>query len=178
MYCALFSCNIHSLSLPCLIQLLFLLISFLIWSPFLIGSSSNTIPLFGSQSFSPIHFNVERDFGGGAEMARMLLSLPAIGAGVGGLSAHWWDEINDSVKWQDGIFFALCGVYALVSVVALVSRLLLMLQHFFMYTCRQRFWIIVRLDYSFLSALKFNFLLIRSLVTDELELLSSALFIN
>lgn len=54
-------------------------------------------------------------------MARMLLSLPAIDAGVGGLSAHWWDEINDSVKWQNGIFFALCGVYALVSVVALIQ---------------------------------------------------------
>lgn len=119
-----FSVAIYILSLPCLIQLLFLLLSFLIWSPFLIGSSSNTIPLFGSQSFSPAHFNVGRDFGGGAEMARMLLSLPAIDAGVGGLSAHWWDEINDSVKWQNGIFFALCGVYALVSVVALVSRLL------------------------------------------------------
>ncbi|CAN6479874.1 unnamed protein product [Victoria cruziana] len=33
----------------------------------------------------------------------------------------WWDEIDDSREWQDGIFFALCVAYALVSFVALVQ---------------------------------------------------------
>ncbi|KAI3466579.1 hypothetical protein Pfo_023242 [Paulownia fortunei] len=56
-------------------------------------------------------------------MTRMPLSFPAIDVGVGGLASSWWNEINESVKWQDGIFFTLCAVYALVSSVALVSRL-------------------------------------------------------
>lgn len=54
-------------------------------------------------------------------MTRMPLRFPAIGAGVGVLSADWWDEINESSGWQDGIFFSLCAAYALVSSVALVS---------------------------------------------------------
>jgi hypothetical protein len=32
----------------------------------------------------------------------------------------WWDDVNESTQWQDGIFFALCCAYALVSAVALV----------------------------------------------------------
>lgn len=51
-------------------------------------------------------------------MERVQLSSPDI---HGELTANWWDEINESVKWQDGIFFTLCGAYALVSAVALVS---------------------------------------------------------
>ncbi|KAK6133378.1 hypothetical protein DH2020_032888 [Rehmannia glutinosa] len=51
----------------------------------------------------------------------MPLSFPAIDAGVGGMSASWWNEINESVQWQDGIFFTLCAVYALVSSVALIQ---------------------------------------------------------
>ncbi|PRQ28489.1 hypothetical protein RchiOBHm_Chr5g0003581 [Rosa chinensis] len=31
----------------------------------------------------------------------------------------WWDDINESTKWQDGIFYSLCAAYALVSSVAL-----------------------------------------------------------
>ncbi|PON84066.1 Tobamovirus multiplication protein [Trema orientale] len=31
----------------------------------------------------------------------------------------WWDEINESTQWQDGIFYSLCAAYALVSTVAL-----------------------------------------------------------
>ncbi|XP_022842874.1 tobamovirus multiplication protein 1-like [Olea europaea var. sylvestris] len=54
-------------------------------------------------------------------MTRMLLTLPEIDFGVGELAANWWDEINESVKWQDGIFFSLCGAYALVSAVALIQ---------------------------------------------------------
>ncbi|EOY28660.1 Tobamovirus multiplication 1 isoform 2, partial [Theobroma cacao] len=34
--------------------------------------------------------------------------------------SDWWDEINESTQWQDGIFYALCAAYALVSSVALV----------------------------------------------------------
>ncbi|XP_073123669.1 tobamovirus multiplication protein 1 [Henckelia pumila] len=52
---------------------------------------------------------------------RMPTSFPAIDAGVGRLSAGWWNEINESVEWQDGIFFALCAAYALVSLVALIQ---------------------------------------------------------
>ncbi|KAL1567745.1 E3 ubiquitin-protein ligase tom1 [Salvia divinorum] len=55
-------------------------------------------------------------------MARMLLSSAAIDAGgVGELSSDWWDDINASVQWQDGIFFTLCAVYALLSSVALIQ---------------------------------------------------------
>ncbi|KAK6149770.1 hypothetical protein DH2020_017295 [Rehmannia glutinosa] len=51
----------------------------------------------------------------------MPLSFPAIDIGVGGPPANWWDEINESVKWQDGIFFSLCAAYAAVSAVALIQ---------------------------------------------------------
>lgn len=33
---------------------------------------------------------------------------------------NWWEEVNESTQWQDGIFFALSGAYALVSAIALV----------------------------------------------------------
>ncbi|KAM1123889.1 hypothetical protein ACFX13_005278 [Malus domestica] len=33
----------------------------------------------------------------------------------------WWDEINESSRWQDGIFYALSAAYALVSSVALIQ---------------------------------------------------------
>lgn len=39
---------------------------------------------------------------------------------AGALVSNWWDEINESPRWQDGIFYALCAAYALVSSVALV----------------------------------------------------------
>ncbi|KAK4485091.1 hypothetical protein RD792_007700 [Penstemon davidsonii] len=54
-------------------------------------------------------------------MTTMPLSFPAIDVGVGFLSSSWWEEINESVKWQDQIFFTLCAVYALVSSVALIQ---------------------------------------------------------
>lgn len=40
---------------------------------------------------------------------------------VGGVHLNWWDEINESTQWQDGIFYALCAAYALVSSVALIQ---------------------------------------------------------
>ncbi|XP_024988036.1 tobamovirus multiplication protein 1-like [Cynara cardunculus var. scolymus] len=36
-------------------------------------------------------------------------------------SSDWWEEINESRYWQDGIFFALCASYALVSAIALIQ---------------------------------------------------------
>lgn len=51
-------------------------------------------------------------------MKRVQLSSPEF---HGELTASWWDQINESVKWQDGIFFTLCGAYALVSAVALIQ---------------------------------------------------------
>ncbi|KAG5234627.1 tobamovirus multiplication protein [Salix suchowensis] len=33
----------------------------------------------------------------------------------------WWQDINDSTQWQDGIFYTLCAAYALVSTVALIQ---------------------------------------------------------
>ncbi|PKI72314.1 hypothetical protein CRG98_007294 [Punica granatum] len=42
-------------------------------------------------------------------------------AEVGVLVSDWWDEVNESIQWQDGIFYSLCGAYALVASVALVS---------------------------------------------------------
>ncbi|XP_021887383.1 tobamovirus multiplication protein 1 isoform X1 [Carica papaya] len=40
---------------------------------------------------------------------------------AGALVSNWWDEINESPRWQDGIFYALCAAYALVSSVALIQ---------------------------------------------------------
>lgn len=40
---------------------------------------------------------------------------------LGGLTTSWWDGINKSTGWQDGIFYTLCSLYALVSAVALIQ---------------------------------------------------------
>ncbi|GMH15792.1 hypothetical protein Nepgr_017633 [Nepenthes gracilis] len=37
------------------------------------------------------------------------------------MSASWWDKINESTQWQDGIFYSLCALYAIVSAVALIQ---------------------------------------------------------
>ncbi|KAK1434414.1 hypothetical protein QVD17_00154 [Tagetes erecta] len=50
-------------------------------------------------------------------MTRMLLSIPSPSS----FDLSWWDEINESKNWQDGIFFTLCGFYGLVSAIALVQ---------------------------------------------------------
>jgi len=36
-------------------------------------------------------------------------------------ASEWWDEINKSTKWQDGIFYTLSAAYALVASVALIQ---------------------------------------------------------
>ncbi|PWA87991.1 hypothetical protein CTI12_AA124860 [Artemisia annua] len=57
-------------------------------------------------------------------MGRMLMNiLPS--ASVESMnvffSKNWWEEINESKDWQDGIFFTLSAFYALVSAVALIQ---------------------------------------------------------
>ncbi|KAH1048691.1 hypothetical protein J1N35_039475 [Gossypium stocksii] len=37
------------------------------------------------------------------------------------LVSSWWDEVNESTHWQDGIFYTLCAAYALVSSIALIQ---------------------------------------------------------
>ncbi|KAI3795702.1 hypothetical protein L1987_38359 [Smallanthus sonchifolius] len=57
-------------------------------------------------------------------MTRMLLSIPSPSSmKIFDLwsSSSWWEEINESRNWQDGIFFTLCGFYALVSAIALIQ---------------------------------------------------------
>ncbi|KAJ9562911.1 hypothetical protein OSB04_008071 [Centaurea solstitialis] len=49
-------------------------------------------------------------------MTRMLLGIPSPSS-----SSNWWEEVNESRSWQDGIFFTLCGFYALVSTIALIQ---------------------------------------------------------
>ncbi|XP_022720610.1 tobamovirus multiplication protein 1 isoform X3 [Durio zibethinus] len=52
-------------------------------------------------------------------MTKMPLSLTPME--LPALVSNWWDEINDSTQWQDGIFYTLCATYALVSSVALIQ---------------------------------------------------------
>ncbi|KAL8162552.1 hypothetical protein V2J09_014041 [Rumex salicifolius] len=50
--------------------------------------------------------------------------LPSLGSSMWIGSPEFtskWADINESTHWQDGIFFALCGAYALVSIVALIQ---------------------------------------------------------
>uniref|UniRef100_A0A7C8YED4 THH1/TOM1/TOM3 domain-containing protein n=1 Tax=Opuntia streptacantha TaxID=393608 RepID=A0A7C8YED4_OPUST len=57
-------------------------------------------------------------------MVRMALELMASGGFTFTLpefNSAWWDEMNESTQWQDGIFFTLCAAYALVAVVALIQ---------------------------------------------------------
>lgn len=55
----------------------------------------------------------------GAEMTRMPPLLSSAPMEVVALILNWWDEINESTRWQDGIFYGLSAAYALVSFVAL-----------------------------------------------------------
>ncbi|URE43566.1 Tobamovirus multiplication protein [Musa troglodytarum] len=45
-----------------------------------------------------------------------------------GRLSSWWDEINESDRWQDGVFYFLCAAYALVSSVALVQLIRIQLR--------------------------------------------------
>lgn len=55
-----------------------------------------------------------------AEMTRIPLEF--------GLRPKWWEEINESVEWQDGIFYSLCSAFALVSSVALIQLIRIQLR--------------------------------------------------
>lgn len=37
---------------------------------------------------------------------------------------EWWNGVDGSQKWQEGVFYALCAAYALVSLIALVCSLI------------------------------------------------------
>ncbi|XP_055807264.1 tobamovirus multiplication protein 1-like [Solanum dulcamara] len=45
-----------------------------------------------------------------------------------GLPSKWWDEVNESVEWQDGIFYSLSAAFALVSSVALIQLIRIQLR--------------------------------------------------
>ncbi|KAK7837862.1 tobamovirus multiplication protein 1 [Quercus suber] len=53
-------------------------------------------------------------------MTRMPLSFTTM-ADMEALVAGWWDDVNGSSQWQDGIFYTLCAAYALVSSIALIQ---------------------------------------------------------
>lgn len=52
-------------------------------------------------------------------MARLPLGSSPID--IAGPVTNWWDHVNESVQWQDGIFYSLCASYGLVSAVALIQ---------------------------------------------------------
>ncbi|CAL1372639.1 unnamed protein product [Linum trigynum] len=54
-------------------------------------------------------------------MTRPLLLLPLPAMQFVGLAGGWWNEINESTQWQDGIFYTLSGAFALVSLIALIQ---------------------------------------------------------
>ncbi|KAI6678569.1 hypothetical protein NL676_039365 [Syzygium grande] len=61
--------------------------------------------------------------GGGSMLRRKALDMEwAKSYYDGGVHASdWWDEIDESEQWQKGIYYSLCGSYALISFIALVQ---------------------------------------------------------
>ncbi|KAK4360955.1 hypothetical protein RND71_019907 [Anisodus tanguticus] len=53
-------------------------------------------------------------------MTRLALGLSSP-IDMAGPATNWWDQVNESVQWQDGIFYSLCASYALVSAIALIQ---------------------------------------------------------
>ncbi|CAI0407167.1 unnamed protein product [Linum tenue] len=51
----------------------------------------------------------------------LLLLLPLPAMQFVGLAGGWWNEINESTQWQDGIFYTLSGAFSLVSLIALIQ---------------------------------------------------------
>lgn len=43
-------------------------------------------------------------------------------------ASDWWDEVDESQKWQDGIYYALCAAYSLVAAVALIQLIRIQLR--------------------------------------------------
>ncbi|KAK4805033.1 hypothetical protein SAY86_004850 [Trapa natans] len=56
------------------------------------------------------------------------LRLSSNATDLGLLVSDWWDEINESTKWQDEIFFFLCAAFALVASVALIQLIRIQLR--------------------------------------------------
>ncbi|KAI4295876.1 hypothetical protein L6164_035874 [Bauhinia variegata] len=54
-------------------------------------------------------------------MRRMPLKFSMTPTEFVALFSNWWDEINESSQWRDGVFYSLCSAYALVSFVALIQ---------------------------------------------------------
>ncbi|WOL19933.1 tobamovirus multiplication protein 1-like [Canna indica] len=54
--------------------------------------------------------------------------MVAPGSGAVANTMEWWDEIDGSEKWQRHIFYALCGSYAVISLVALVQLIRIQLR--------------------------------------------------
>nr|GLL45691.1 tobamovirus multiplication protein 1-like isoform X1 [Ipomoea trifida] len=95
-----------------------------------VGFDEANVSSSGNQAYPPKATNkTKRNLSGmldresrGEGQSAMVRALPDLIAGVVSLSpANWWDEINQSVKWQDGIFYSLSGAFALVSAVALIQ---------------------------------------------------------
>ncbi|KAK6932317.1 THH1/TOM1/TOM3 domain, partial [Dillenia turbinata] len=56
------------------------------------------------------------------KMTRMPLNITlTTSMEITSLISDWWEEINESSAWQDGIFYFLCAAYGLVSSVALIQ---------------------------------------------------------
>lgn len=43
-------------------------------------------------------------------------------------ASDWWDEVDESQQWQDGIYYALCSAYSLVAAVALIQLIRIQLR--------------------------------------------------
>ncbi|MCL7025695.1 hypothetical protein MKW94_017106 [Papaver nudicaule] len=54
-------------------------------------------------------------------MTRLPFNISKIPMDFTAPATDWWNQVNESTQWQDGIFFSLCGAYALVSCVALIQ---------------------------------------------------------
>ncbi|KAG6467256.1 hypothetical protein ZIOFF_074944 [Zingiber officinale] len=64
------------------------------------------------------------DLGGGVDFSTAAAAARLAASNL----SSWWDEINESPKWQDGVFYFLCAAYALVSYAALVQLIRIQLR--------------------------------------------------
>jgi Protein of unknown function (DUF1084) len=57
------------------------------------------------------------------ESSADVLVLTRAGAAFGAAVSDWWNEINESPQWQDGVFYFLSASYALLCAIALVCQI-------------------------------------------------------
>jgi Protein of unknown function (DUF1084) len=57
------------------------------------------------------------------ESSADVLVLTRAGVSFSAAVSDWWNEINESPHWQDGVFYFLSASYALVSAIALVCQI-------------------------------------------------------